>query len=75
MGAAIVTTCNTSQALEFSEHTLDLVALAKERFAISVLCFTSLARRDAGFIRYLTKPMQIDEIVKTIKAVIDGPKG
>ena len=30
---------------------------------------------DAGFIRYLTKPMQIDEIVKTIKAVIDGPKG
>jgi PAS domain S-box-containing protein len=30
---------------------------------------------DAGFIHYLTKPMQIDKIVKTIKAVIDGPKG
>jgi len=30
---------------------------------------------EAGFLRYLTKPMKIEEIVESINAVIDQPKG
>jgi len=30
---------------------------------------------EAGFLRYLTKTMKIDEIVETIKSVIEVSKG
>ena len=48
MRASIVSGCDTSPILEFSEHALDLVALFVERLALKVLGFSALAWRDAG---------------------------